>query len=64
MVQFEGVLPEATPYVAYASVDLDGQVGILVDVSPEVYKLVCMVVHLTRCLYDECGGGLRHPLRA
>ena len=50
--------------VAYAPVDLDGQVGILVDVSPEVYKLVRLVVHLTHCLYAECGGGLRHPLRA
>ena len=28
VVQFEGVLPEAAPCVAYASVDLDGQVGI------------------------------------
>ena len=36
VVQFEGVLPEATLCVAYAPVDLDGQVGILVDVSPEV----------------------------
>ena len=42
MVQFEGVLPEAAPCVAYAPVDLDGQVGILVDVSPEV--LLCVVV--------------------
>ena len=28
VVQFEGVLPEAAPCVAYAPVDLDGQVGI------------------------------------
>ena len=38
-VQFKGVLPEATPCVAYALVDLDEQVGIVVDVidasSPE-----------------------------
>ena len=65
VVQFEGVLPEAAPYcVAYAPVDLDGQVGILVDVSPEVYKLVRLVLHLARCLYAECGGELRHLLRA
>ena len=32
VVQFEGVLPEAAPCVAYAPVDLDGQVGIVVDV--------------------------------
>ena len=40
VVQFEGVLPEAAPCVAYAPVDLDGQIGIVVDVPPEVYKLV------------------------
>ena len=64
VVQFEGVLPEATPCVAYAPVDLDGQVGIVVDFFPEVYRLVRLVVHLARCLYAECGGGLRHPLCA
>ena len=64
VVQFEGVIAEAAPCVAYAPVDLDGQVDIVVDVSLEVYKLVRPVVHLTRCLYTECGGGLRHPLSA
>ena len=64
VVQFEAVLPEAASCVAYTPVDLDGQVGIVVDVSPEVYKLVRLVVHLARCLYAEGGGGLRHPLRA
>ena len=63
VVQFEGVLPEAAPCVAYAPVDLDGRVGIVVDVPPEVYKLVRLVAHLARCLYAEYGGGLRHPLR-
>ena len=63
VVQFEGVLPEAAPCVAYAPVDLDGQVGIVVDVPPEVYKVVRLVVHLARCLYVEYGGGLRHHLR-
>ena len=64
VVQFEGMLPEAAPCIAYAAVDLDGQVGTVVDVSSEVYKLVRLVVHLARCLYAECGGGLRHPLCA
>ena len=45
VVQFEGVLTEATPCVAYTPVDLDRQIGIVVDVSPEVYKLVRLVVH-------------------
>ena len=40
-----------------------GQVGNVVDVSSEVYKFVRLFVHLTRCLYAECGGGLRHPLQ-
>ena len=64
--QFEGVLLEPAPSVAYAPANLDGQeVGIIVvDVPPEVYKLVCLVVHLPRCLYAEYGGRLRHPLRA
>ena len=64
VVQFEGVLPEAAPWVAYAPIDLDGQVGTWVDVPPEIYELVRLVVHLARCLYPEYGGGLRHPLRA
>ena len=56
------MLPEAAPCVPYAPVDLDGQVGIVVDVSPEVYKLIRLVVHLARCLYAEYGGRFRHPL--
>ena len=63
VVQFEGVLLEAVPCVAYASVDLDGQVGIVVDVSPELYKLVRLVVHLARCLYAECSGGILHDIK-
>ena len=43
VVQFEGVLPDTEPCVAYAPVDLDGQVSIVVDVLPEVYKLICLV---------------------
>ena len=46
VVQFEGVLPEAAPSVAFAAVGLDGQVGIVVDIPPEVHKLVRLVVHL------------------
>ena len=64
VVQFEGVLSEDTPCVAHAPVNLDGQVGVVVDVSLEVYKLVRLVVYLARCLYAECGGEFRHPLRA
>ena len=44
VIQFEGVLPEAAPCVAYAPVDLNGQIGVVVDVSPEVYKLARLVV--------------------
>ena len=38
VVQFEGILPEAAPCVAYAPINLDGQVsnGCL-DVSPLLY---------------------------
>ena len=50
VVQFEGVLPEAAPCLAYAPGDLDGQVGIVVDVPPEAYELVRLVVHQVRCL--------------
>ena len=46
VLQFAGVLPEAAPCVAYASIDLEGQVGIMVDATPEVYELVRLVVHL------------------
>ena len=38
------MLPEAAPCVAYAPFGLDGQVGIVVDVPPEVYKLVRLAV--------------------
>ena len=64
VLRFEGILPEAAPCVAYPPIDLDGQVGIMVDVPSELYKLVRLVVLLARCLYAECSGGLRHPLRA
>ena len=51
VVQFDGILPEATSCVAYAPIDLDGRVSIVVDVPPEVYELVRLVVRLARCLY-------------
>ena len=64
VVQFEGVLPEAAPRVANFLVDLDKQVGIGVDIPPEVFILVHLVVDLASCLYSKYSGGLRHPLRA
>ena len=54
-MQFEGVLPEAAPCVAYAPVDLDGKVDVVVDIAREVYKLVRLVVHLASCLHAEYG---------
>ena len=68
VVQFEDVPPEAASCVAYAPIDLDGQVDIVVDVppDPEVYDFVCLIVHLdpASCLYAEYDGRLRHPLLA
>ena len=64
VVQLEGVLRQAAPCVAYAPVDLDGQVGKMVGVPPKEYELVRLVVHLARCLYAEYSGRLRHSLRA
>ena len=64
VVHFEDILPAAPTCVAYAPINLDGQISFVVDVPPEVYELVRLVVHLARCLYAECGDGLRHPLRA
>ena len=63
VVQFESVRPEAAQCVMYAPIEVDGQVRIVVDVLPELYKLVRLVVQLARCLYAESGGGLWHPLR-
>ena len=48
----------------YAPIDFDGQIGIVVDVPPEVYELLRLVVHMPRCLYAARGGGLQHPLLA
>ena len=64
VVQFEEIFPDAAPGVAYAPVDLDGQVSVMVDVSPEVYELVSLFVYLTGCLDAGYGSGIRLPLRA
>ena len=64
VVQFNGVIPQAASCVASAPVELDGRVGVMVAVSPEVYKLVYLVVHLAGCLYVEYSGGRRHLPRA
>ena len=67
VVQFEGVLPEAAPCVAYAPIDLNGQVSIVVDVLLKVYELVRLYPSLTEFavggsiippLYNTPGGGL------
>ena len=58
VVRLEGVVKEAAPYVAYAPVDLDGQVGIVVDIPPEVYELVRLVVHLVSCLCMAVDSGI------
>ena len=46
VVQFEGIRPGTVPRVAYAPVDLDGQVGVVVDVPPEVYEIVRLLHRL------------------
>ena len=47
VVQFDDVLPEAAPCLAYAPVDFDGPVGIVVDVPHEVYELVRWIAYDT-----------------
>ena len=51
VVYFEGVLPEAALYVAYAPLDLDRQVSIVVEVAPESNELVRLVAHLANSLH-------------
>ena len=63
VIQLEGVLPEAGSCVAFAPIDLDIQVGIVVDIRPEI-PTRSFGLHLARFLYAECGGELRHTLRA
>ena len=62
VVQFEGILPEIAPRVAYAPVDLDGQVGVVVDVLPEVYEIASFLLYLVGSLGADSGSGIRHPL--
>lgn len=38
--QFKAVLPEAVPQLAYVPDNFDGQVGVMVDVPPEVSEVV------------------------
>ena len=52
-VQFDGILLEAAPGVAYAPVDLDGQVGVVVDVPPKVYDIVRLLLYLVGSLDAE-----------
>ena len=56
VVQFEGICPEVAPGVAYGPVDLDGQVGVVIDNPPEVNEIVCLFVYLAGSLEAECGG--------
>ena len=53
--------PETAPCVAYAPVDFDGHIGIVVDALPEVYALIRMAVDLADYFYAEYGGGPRDP---
>ena len=64
VVRFEDVLPKAAPCVVYAPIDLDGQVGVLLNVFLEIYEVVRLVVQLAGRFYAEYGGDLRHSLRA
>ena len=61
VVQFEGIRPETAPRVAYAPVDFDGQVGVVVYVPPELYEIVRLLVYLAGSLDAESGSGTRHP---
>lgn len=60
----ESILSEAPTGVAYAPVDFNRQVGVVVKVTTEVYKILRMVVLLVDCLNAEFGGSVRHLPRA
>ena len=47
---FENVLPEAVRCIAHAPVDFGKQVGIVVDILPEMDELIHFVVLRTGCL--------------
>ena len=61
-LELEGILPETAPRVAYAPIDLDGQVRVVVDVPPEVYEIVRLLVYLPGSLDAESESGIQHPL--
>ena len=59
VVQFEGVLPETAQCVTYDEpIDLDGQVGIVVDVPSEVFELVRLVLGFD--LFPYCRRYFQH----
>ena len=41
-----------------------GRSALCSSFPPQVYELVCLVVHLANYLYAEYGGGLLHHVRA
>lgn len=57
VVQFYCVVLEAAPGVVYPLFDFGGQVGVVIYVPPEVYKMMSLLVYLASCLNVECGGG-------
>ena len=61
VVQLEGVLPEVALCAAYTPIDLDGQVGIVVDIPQSIQTRSFGCIHLDHFLFAECGGGLRIP---
>ena len=60
-LELEGGARSVVPGDAYAPVDFDGHVGVVVDVFPELYEIVRLFVYLADSLDAECGGGIRHP---
>lgn len=38
-LQFQGVLPKAVPGIACVATDFNGQVGVVIDVTPKVYEV-------------------------
>lgn len=61
-MQFEGVLPEIALGVAYALVDFDGKVGVVVDDPSEAYEITDMCAHLAGYPSAEHVDGIGQPL--
>lgn len=60
-VQFESVLREAAPSVAYALFAFGGQENIVTDI-PQRYKSSCiLLIQLAGCHDAKYHGGIRHP---